>query len=137
MKELFEWFTPIHRWQVKLGLSAFVLLIGYIFIGRILHSGVLLFAGLIAWSYFWIKFSYKHLKVKPVDELPLVDKDPTTYGERLKQAYAFKFGAHDIAFDKDIDSHILANQSLPVGLSRVLNVAWLKRMATFVEVPWM
>jgi len=66
MKDLFEWFTPAHRWQVKLGFFSVVLLIGIVFILSLTYrSGIITLLGLGTWCIFWIKISYKYLKNKP------------------------------------------------------------------------
>lgn len=58
------------------------------------------------------------------------------FGNRMKSAYVAKFGYPNPAFDKEIDAHVLAMEALGKGYTKSLDKDWLKRMASFVEVPW-
>jgi hypothetical protein len=59
-----------------------------------------------------------------------------SFGNRMKVAYEAKFGYSNSAFDKEVDQHVLAMKSLGKGYTKTVDKQWMKRMAKFVEVPF-
>ncbi len=59
------------------------------------------------------------------------------YGERLKLAYASKFGGDNRGFDGEVDYHIKIMVSNDKGFTRQLAKDWVKRMSKFVEIEWL
>lgn len=59
------------------------------------------------------------------------------YGERMKEAYAAKFGYRDPDFETQVDQHIAVMRVSGKGNTRDVSEAWLKDRAKFVEIPWM
>jgi hypothetical protein len=58
------------------------------------------------------------------------------FGNRMKAAYSSKFGGDNPAFSQEVDQHIKAMQALGKGTTKTINEEWLKRMAKFVEIPY-
>jgi hypothetical protein len=60
-----------------------------------------------------------------------------SFGNRLKKAYSAKFGGDNIEFDKEVDNHVNLMRTMG-GDSTTKSIAkdWLKRTASFVEVPF-
>lgn len=58
------------------------------------------------------------------------------FGNRLKAAYSAKFGGDNKGFDDEVDEHIKAVKALGKGFTKSIDVDWLKRMAKFVEIPF-
>jgi hypothetical protein len=59
-----------------------------------------------------------------------------SFGERMKAAYAAKFGGENKEFNSEVDMHINAMKALGSGQTKSVNMDWLKRMAKFVEIPF-
>jgi hypothetical protein len=59
-----------------------------------------------------------------------------SFGNRMKVAYSAKFGGRNSAFDLEVDQHVLAMKSLGKGYTKTIDKEWMKRMAKFVEVPF-
>jgi hypothetical protein len=59
-----------------------------------------------------------------------------SFGNRMKVAYSAKFGGRNPAFDEAVDQHVLAMKSLGKGYTKTIDKEWMKRMAKFVEVPF-
>ena len=59
-----------------------------------------------------------------------------SFGNRMKVAYSAKFGGRNPAFDEAVDQHVLAMKSLGKGYTKTIDKQWMKRMAKFVEVPF-
>lgn len=59
-----------------------------------------------------------------------------SFGNRMKVAYEAKFGYSNSAFNKEVDQHVLAMRALGKGYTKDIDKAWMKRMAKFVEVPF-
>jgi hypothetical protein len=58
------------------------------------------------------------------------------FGNRMKVAYTAKFGGENIEFNKEVDMHINAVKVLGNGFTKNIDIDWLKRMAKFVEIPF-
>ena len=58
------------------------------------------------------------------------------FGNRLKVAYAAKFGGKNPAFDEKVEQDILAVKALGKGFTKSINMDNLKALAKFVEVPF-
>jgi hypothetical protein len=59
-----------------------------------------------------------------------------SFGNRMKAAYAAKFGGDNPEFDKVVDQHVLAMKTQGKGYTKDIDEQWMKRMAKFVEVPF-
>jgi len=61
------------------------------------------------------------------------------FGNRMKEAYASKFGGKNPAFNQEVDMHIKAVRTLSKGrnnYTKDLNIDWLKSRAQFVEIEF-
>lgn len=58
------------------------------------------------------------------------------FGGRMKEAYTAKFGYPNPGFEQEVDQHIKAMEALGHGDTKSINESWLRRMATFVEIPY-
>lgn len=58
------------------------------------------------------------------------------YGERLKRAYASKFGGANPGFNDEVDLRIAVMRTQGKGPTRTIAQDWLKNQAKFVEIPW-
>ena len=58
------------------------------------------------------------------------------FGNRLKLAYAAKFGGENKAFNDEVDAHIKVMRVMSKGYTKSLDEDWLKRMSRFVEVEY-
>ncbi len=58
------------------------------------------------------------------------------YGNRLKEAYSAKFGENNPAFGDEVDGHIKVMKSLGRGYTKSVHLDKLKRLSSFVEVPF-
>jgi hypothetical protein len=58
------------------------------------------------------------------------------FGNRMKAAYTAKFGYENTGFNEEVDQHIAVMHTLGKGYTKSLNEDWLKRMAKFVEIPY-
>lgn len=58
------------------------------------------------------------------------------FGNRMKVAYTAKFGGENVEFNKEVDMHINAVRVLSGGATKKIDMDWLKRMAKFVEIPF-
>lgn len=58
------------------------------------------------------------------------------FGNRMKEAYTAKFGYPNPGFNEEVDQHIKAMEVLGHGDTKHINEDWLKRMAKFVEIPY-
>lgn len=58
------------------------------------------------------------------------------YGERLKRAYASKFGGANPGFNEEVDLRIAVMRTQGKGETRDMATLWLKNQAKFVEIPW-
>lgn len=58
------------------------------------------------------------------------------YGNRLKEAYSAKFGEDNPAFGDEVDGHIKVMKSLGRGYTKSVHLDKLKRLSSFVEVPF-
>lgn len=61
----------------------------------------------------------------------------TRYGERLKLAYAAKFGGDNPGFDQEVDLHIKILVDTDKGYTRQLAKDWVERMSKFVGIHWL
>lgn len=68
----------------------------------------------------------KYVRVKRWDQL----------GNRMKVAYEAKFGFVSEEFNSQVDSHVKAMRALGKGYTKSIDMEWMRRMAKFVEVPW-
>jgi hypothetical protein len=68
----------------------------------------------------------KYVRVKRWDQL----------GNRMKVAYEAKFGFASADFNSQVDSHVKAMRALGKGYTKSIDMEWMRRMAKFVEVPW-
>lgn len=59
------------------------------------------------------------------------------YGERLKLAYAAKFGGDNLGFNQEVDYHIKILVNTDKGYTRQLAKDWVKRMSAFVEIKYL
>lgn len=87
----------------------------------------LIFACLVIVSIFSVFYGgqavYRYLKWK-------------AFGNRMKVAYEAKFGYINTGFNQEVDQHIKAMEVLGKGSTKTINEDWLKRMAKFVEIPY-
>ena len=60
----------------------------------------------------------------------------SSFGRRMKRAYAAKFGGENSAFNTDLDYRIKVMRTQGDGHTWTLAEDWLRRMAKFVEIPW-
>ena len=58
------------------------------------------------------------------------------YGERMKRAYASKFGGTNKGFNEEVDARIAVMRTQGKGDTRTIAQEWLKSRAHFVEIPW-
>lgn len=58
------------------------------------------------------------------------------YSNRLKEAYSAKFGENNPAFGDEVDGHIKVMKSLGRGYTKSVHLDKLKRLSSFVEVPF-
>lgn len=59
------------------------------------------------------------------------------YGNRLKLAYAAKFGGENSGFNGEVDYKIKIMVNTDKGYTRQLAKDWVKRMSKFVEIEWL
>jgi len=60
----------------------------------------------------------------------------SAFGNRMKVAYSAKFGGDNPGFDEEVDAHIKAVKALGKGFTKSVDMDWLKKMAKFVEIPF-
>jgi|WetSurMetagenome_2_1015567.scaffolds.fasta_scaffold68395_5 hypothetical protein len=60
------------------------------------------------------------------------------FGNRMKAAYTAKFGGENKGFNDEVDKRIAVMKSLSFkeGMTKETTEDWLKRMAVFVEIPY-
>jgi hypothetical protein len=63
--------------------------------------------------------------------------DWTKYGERLKLAYAAKFGGENPGFNNEVDYRIKILVNTDKGFTRQLAKDWVKRMSDFVDIQYL
>jgi hypothetical protein len=63
--------------------------------------------------------------------------DWKSYGERLKLAYAAKFGGRNMGFENEVDYRIKIMIDTDKGFAREVAKDWLKRMSKFTSIDWL
>lgn len=140
------------------GFSTFTLLFSMIFIAVVwlvtymhfgsprlsafISLGTMLIVTMLGMIPIWITFIYGTMVVGSLffftgdsesQEIAQARNTWAAYGERLKEAYAAKFGGRNPGFEDEVDKRIAVMQNLKKGFTHTIARDWLKRTENFTE----